>query len=163
MEQEKQLKRNQVTQSGSIIPETVTWYFAFCDGDEYEIPRWQRVALGMFEHFRKDEKVLNHCFAFCQIGPYLQFVEPSRNMIVLSIKADDIQGRPFLAEDAKALLEDRGCLVERLEYTPDLGSWKHCLTWVPSCVSALKIICALPTLALTPRQLYNWVKRNQTG
>ena len=155
---EKQLLQSQTTQSGSIIPEAVEWYLVFTGGTNEEIPRWQKAwlhSLTWIEQLFTKEKVpcWTHCFAFAQVGPFIHFVEPTRTQIVNSIK--------LYAEDAVALLRDAGCTVERVDFVPNLKSWRHCLSWVPTCVSALKIICGIPSLALTPKQLYNWVKKNQ--
>lgn len=164
---EKQSSQSQTTQSGSMIPESVEWYFVFTDGTQHEIPRWQKAwlyGLTWLENLFSEEDTWcpTHCFAFAQVGPFIHFVEPTRSQIVNSIKYDD-KGGALYAEDAVTLLRQAGCTVERVDFVPNLKSWRHCLSWVPTCVSALKIICGIPSLALTPKQLYNWVKNNQKG
>lgn len=76
------------------------------------------------------------------------------------MKYDDEQGLPFYAKDMADILREKGMTVEQATWNPTLTSWKHCLSWVPSCVSAIKINLGIPTLALTPRQMYTWVKNN---
>lgn len=164
---EKPTSPSQTTQSGSIVPEEVEWYFVFTEGTNHEIPRWQKAWLYGFHYienlFSKDATWCpTHCFAFAQVGPFIHFVEPTRTQIINSVKYDQ-DGLPLYAEDAVTLLREAGCVVEKVSFKPNLRSWRHCLTWVPTCVSALKIICGIPSLALTPKQMYNWVKIKQKG
>lgn len=148
--------QNQTTQSGSIIPEEVVWYYVFTWGDMETIPRYQRVIMWIVDLFTKKTLPIKptHVFAFTQVGPGLQFIEPVRDQLIISCKFDSTGG-VFWAEDAIAILEKKDCMVIPSRHKPQVRHWRHCLSWMPTCVSAVKICTNLPSLAITPNSLYN--------
>lgn len=152
----KQLSQNQVTQSGAEIPDRLVWYYVFTSGDEFAIPLYQRISMGVLDVFSKKRLSVKptHVFAFAQMGDALLFVEPTKEQIVTSVRYNP-EGGGYFAEDAVAILASKGCAVVESTHKPNFRKWKHILSWVPTCVSAVKIITNYPSLALTPNMLYN--------
>ena len=153
---EKQSLPNQTTQSGSIIPKEVTWYYVFTWGEEHVIPRYQRWVMAIVDRFSKKSlpTTPTHVFAFAEMGSGLQFVEPTRSQLILSYKFDETGG-VFKASHAIDCLKEKDCVVVKSTHKPNLSSWRHLLSWMPTCVSAIKITTNYPSLAITPNNLYN--------
>lgn len=149
--EEKQSLQNQTTQSGSVIPDEVTWWYVF-SFDEVDVPLYQKIAMRVLYMFEKKilDRMPTHVFCFAKAGPGLIFIEPINGQVVVSYKYDD-EGGEFHEVDAVSLLSQGGCICAPSTHRPSRGV----LSFVPNCVNVVKVATNLSSIAMTPNSLYN--------
>lgn len=125
--------------------EKKTWYFGFCE-TQAKLPWYQRFCV------RNDPKILTHCYAFSQSGPFLLFVEPFKDRVDFTIKYPQ-DGSPLSADTAAEEISAAGHIVAKHRFKQNNATRKSIWNWVPSCVTVTKVSTGFPSDARTPSHL----------